>query len=356
MNYNTVELRALRKSINSCLAQDGINYDYNPIICDAYDGEGFYINHKKKVLLENRVYAYDTHWAYGAVLISEVFPLSSNLTNKETELGIYIISFSYLNQRYKDFSYTMYRNKMAPSPDGRAMMVISSLDYPIFCDIYESDVKIEKRLFFRDIGKLPLEKIVRMAYKRKKEPDANKRVYEAAFYGKFAERLHKQIKKTYSIKKKAKLYNAVVSCGEEYINILRNPQVAIAMWQTAYLRYREWKEFKKYRKHVIYMNTDSIYLDENVEHEDSPELGHYGIEYFGKKVLFIRRNAYIVLNDDDSIYKSVIGGVINGGDITPEKLQILRNKGTITAKTYDYKRRLVEAEVRSLFFEEYYNI
>lgn len=292
--------------INIRLA-DNTNYDYSAILSIGYNGEGFYINNRKKVKNLINIYGWDKHWAYGGVLRNNIVPLTSRLGDTETDLAIYCVKYTYKKRKYNCFYYTLYGVKSINN-----MYFMTHLDYQIFCDLYESDIKIIKKYYFQDIGYLSANMIdlIDKIYIEKQKDKENKTMYEASFYGMFARCLNPDTmrEKGHEVHLADLIrYEMAYSCtGCEDV---RDERVPLAIWQTAYLRYEEWQAFKKYKNHIIYMNTDSVYTDIDINFEDSKLIGHYHKEYDNLPTLFIRRNSYIVLNSDGkSIYKTKLGG------------------------------------------------
>lgn len=331
MNKPVGKLIGYRKQILNTLKKNNIKYEYSSRACQYYIGEGFYINHREKAAILNRIYGYDKHWAYGGALKYKKFPLSSRIDNKPTELPLYFISFTGIERRYKDFYYTIYKNNIVKTKEGLLIIRLTELDYKVFVDLYIlENLKIEKISYFQDIGYLPLSDIIDKAYIDKKTCKVEEKfIFEAGFYGLFAKKLY-----DYETPwERKKYFDVWEQTGDENI---RAAEVPIAIYQTAYLRYEEWQLFKKYMDKVVYMNTDSIYCTEDFFIEEDKGLGYYGKCYDGEYIQFIRRNAYVVLNDNLSIKEIIIGGVpseLNEEYITPEVLEVMRNKEKLKKMT-----------------------
>lgn len=323
------------------------NYFYDAMLSATYNGDGFYINHNYKVCNPIRTYGYDKHWAYGGSLLHYVFPLSSELQDEETELGIYCVEFNYMNPRYDDFYYNLYKNMIDYSDEkGKKQIYLTNIDWPIFNDLWDTDAVIVDKRYFKHIGHLDiLEDLIYDGYKFKKENKQYKKEIEACFYGLFAKMLKNNCNSMTQ-----KLEYKLAKIRTRYDDV-RNKKVPIAIFQTAYLRNEEWQLFKKYKDHVLYMNTDSIYADCPLDINTSDKIGEYGIEkdVYDKIVYFIRRNAYVSINDDKTICKSVIGGCINGGDITIEKLEKLNNKEEVDARTIDADGNIINIKLKPRF-------
>ena len=189
----------IRKKINNRFKKLDIQYEYSLALSRIYDGEGFYINSRFKVNEVNKIYGCDKHWAYGGALVQYKFPLSSKMTKKETELGIYLLEFTHIKKRYKDFYYTIYLKHIhREKKNGKTKYIIAltNLDFQIFIDLYKTDYKIVSKKYFKDVGFLGIDDIVIEYYKKKKKDIAeNKYKYEAGFYGMFAALLVKAVQK-----------------------------------------------------------------------------------------------------------------------------------------------------------------
>ena len=351
------------------------NFKYDGEASVAYNGEGFYVNHNKRVLEEVKNWCYDIHWAYGSSLINNIFPLSNEMQDEPTQLGIIQIEFK-LNKgetlgdhrRYKDFYYTLYtNNKMFTEKKNVYSLFLTNIDYEIFKDLYTIPHEVLGSIWFKDIGPLSdeLKDYVRQAYNDKQEmkkTGGDKSIFEAAFYGLFA----KSLQDLYKDKEKEaiktgdkKLLKQAEKCKEEYnkafrktgVQIVRSKYVPIALFQTAHLRLREYKLFKENIDNVIYMNTDSIFANKPLNIKTSDKLGDYGVEYNGLPIQYIRRNAYIVKNIDGSIKKQVIGGVDKVlNKLTIEQCKELKtNPDGITIKMYDENHKIVDRQLEPWF-------
>lgn len=295
----------------------------------AYCGEGFYVNKAGEgILFHNtqEVYGYDVHKAYVASLLNDDFPLSDELVDSPvSKLGYVVIEFTdaIKNPRYKDQSYSLFdiellvkdsmrkdEDKKKPFirrlEDGKFTMVLSNLDYEVITDLYLFlNLKVVKRYYFKKVGQMSEEfkDMIRECVddlkelKRVNSPDLldKKAEFESLWYGKEAE-----AQRNYWEKDKDKR-------GKKKFATKRGDFTFIASFQAAYLRHREWELFKRFYKNILYMATDSIYLDINIDKELTAEnklgdkLGQYGKEYDGVPILFIRRNAYIVFDKDVNI-------------------------------------------------------
>lgn len=355
---NKYKLISYRKRILNQLKKI-TNYDYDARCSLAYNGEGFYVNHKDKVILEQSIWGSDKHWAYGGALKYNNFPLSIRLrAGGEGELGIFSIKYTYMNPRYTDFNYSIFKNQPYKEIDGYKYIYLTNLDYEIFADMYETDAKIVEKYWFEDIGKLGLEDLIDEAYKDKKSGEYDKIIFESAFYGLFAKKLLKmkwnRLVKDYL--PDMSLDEAVeyeVAYARTACTRVRKKEVPIAMFQAAYLRYEEWQLFKNFKYKIVYMNTDSIYTDMPHVVEEDRGIGCYGIEFENKPVQWIRRNAYVVKNEDGSIYKTVIGGIIDADTITIEELETLKNPDTVVIKhTLDADGNVIEYELRPSFIND----
>lgn len=355
MNQPVGKLISYRKKLLNAFKNNNISYEYKTQTCTYYIGEGFYINHRKRASELNRIYGYDKHWAYGGALKYKKFPLSSRIGKEQTELALYVISFKSYTPRYTEFFYTIYKNYVEKIKGGFAIC-LTEYDYIVFKDMYIlEDMKVEQILYYQDVGYLPVSDIIDEAYIDKKtcNPD-EKFIFEAGFYGLFAKKLY-----DYETSwERNKYFEIYAQTGDKNI---RAAEVPIATYQTAYLRYEEWKLFKKFTDKVVYMNTDSIYCVEDFFIEEDKGLGYYGKCYNGEYIQFIRRNAYVVLNDDMSINDIIIGGVpkeLNEKYITPETLKILRDPRAaqaIKCLTYedDKKKKLKEVMLNPDFIQYY---
>ena len=324
-------------------------YTYDIYAMRAYCGDGFYCaNYNYMDGKETLSYGKDVHWAYGGALVNNEFPLSNNIGDKPTKCGIVIIQCSYfkLKDKYKNFDISLFSTHKIEVKKNNIYFYFTTLDYEIFTDLYDSDATIKKTIYYQDVGPLPdkLKDLTRENYKLKKlAPEEDKPQYEMCFYGLFAMDLQRKItelneemkqnpskicENTIKIRNYSRQlalgksatglsgyrHNAKKSDGKKeykYKNEIRPIYCIIATWQTAYLRYSEWQLFKQYNNKVIYMNTDSIYTTEPIDTGEDKGLGYYGIDYEKKLFLGIRRNAYILLNEDGSFYQSTIGGVLD---------------------------------------------
>lgn len=347
-------LCAMRKAIQARLRRSKIEYKYDLLQSRLYDGEGFYVNHIEKVNQIKKIWGWDIHWAYGGALLDNVFPLTTEINDNKTELGLVLVEFTKIKRRYEDFHYTIFRKKFEIykiNNKNKYQLLLTNLDFEIFRDMYESDFVVLVEKYYAKVGKLPFNEIINKYYKLKKKAKNNKTMFEAAFYGIFAMKILKAYEKN-KLRNQDIYIKAITDTGltlnDQEFEDLRNCQVVIATFQTAYLRYREWQNFKKYKNSVVYMNTDSIYTQDPVDIEDSPELGHYGRCRDGEYVYWIRRNAYVVV-DHDQVIESVIGGVLNGGDITIDKLNTLRTGQSIRCKTKNKNNEIIEGELKPKF-------
>lgn len=353
------KLISMRHQIQKMLEPITDKYKYSEWASKLYDGEGFYINHRTKVNKIQPIYGCDKHWAYGGVLKDKIFPISTQLYKKASPLGVVLCSFKHIKRRYKDFYYTQYLNKIE-SHNGRYYLFTTNLDFEIFTDLYVlDDLEVSgKKYFICDY--LPLGNLIEKFYKEKQQDTAeNKVLYEAAFYGMFAKQFDKCFNEKNVVVNNNDMLRLLYAMDDlnikdfkkniEKIKQIRYKEVIIATFQTAYLRHEEWKNFKKYKDKVVYMNTDSIYCDSPFDIKVENKLGCYDTEYNGENIFFIRRNAYVVLDKNGNVKKSVIGGVLNGGDITKDKIKKLLNKESIFAKTYNTNREIVDSEIKPLF-------
>jgi len=343
----------IRRKICQKLKKAGYEYHYNSILSQAFIGEGFYVAHREKVLIDKiKIWAYDKHWAYGGALKQYDFPLSSRLDSKnETKLAVFVVKFTYMKQRYKGFYYSLYHNN-GLRVDNEIILFMTNLDYFVFTDMYDTDAKIIKKLYFQDIGSLDdIYPLVDEYYIKKKQNKSKqyKETIEASFYGMFAKKLY--CDKFRSKNDRMRFEAAYSNTGDKEI---RCEQVPIAMFQSAYMRYEEWKLFKKYMKHVVYMNTDSIYATKPLAIKCKNEIGHYDIEYDGMEIHFVRRSVYIIFNKDGSIYKSVLSGIIDensgGKKLTPKLAQKLMDGESITLSTRNKEREIVPVKLQPLYY------
>ena len=372
--YNSI-VGAITKLINTSLEKAGIDYSYSPIISELFNGEGFYIANYERAICRPKIWGYDIHWAYGGALLND-YPLSNNAEvyngKNKTSLGFFICKFTRLTKRYKNYDYTLFLNKVVSEPKNKnKYIMLFNFEYEIFKDMYDTDVKIIKKYYFQQIGKLPFADLVEKYYKKKKESeDCYKCAYEAGFYGKLAQNFKREEinEEDKPWQKEEKFFrNQILDMVEKTYKIpkgqsykLRDRRCIIASLQTAYTRHKEWQVFKKYEPYIVYMNTDSVHFNNNVEFETSDAVGHYGIEYNGDTIQYIRRAAYIVLNNtQDKVIKSKIGGVIND--------ELLQNIDTVNklfygqcvkANTYEseeHRRNDVRTLITlaPLYFEEY---
>ena len=348
-------ISSIRQTIRHHLNRIGCKYDYSAVMSKTYNGEGFYINSRTKAAELNRIWGYDINWAYGGVLRNNILPKTCRLGAKETELGIFLISYKKIgNARYKDFHYTLYRKikgelekNVVELGNGRQYRFVTNLDYLIFKDLYKVEgLRIEKQAFFQDLGKLELEEIIDRAYIDKKRNAYPKNIFESCYYGLNAKKLW-----TYDNPKDYQKY--IDSYNATGYSWCRSRYVPIAMFQTAYLRYEEWQLFKKYRDKIVYMNTDSIYTTEPVDIEDSSEIGHYHIEYNGEYIQFIRRSAYAILDNRKILKEAKISGVLNEY-VTNDDIKALRAGKIIKCKSRDEFGKIVDIKVEPTFIR-YYN-
>ena len=343
-------------------------YTWDRFAMLSYNGEGFYVNNKEFCKTRQRIYGYDIHWAYGSALIDYDFPLSSKVGETPTKCGCYFISYTYKKPRYPQFYYTLYDNMYyCKKKSNIKYMWLTTLDYEIFMDLYESDAKIITQVFWQDIGSLPqqVHKLVRQAYSDKKDPDNEeyKSLFEAVYYGINA----KDLKKEYDDKNK--WWASKLNYGENAFlqaqawtglngnkkdkQQVRTEYCVISTWQTAYLRYREWKNFKENIDNVVYMNTDSIYSIKPFDLGEDKGLGYYKLEYNNEQMLFIRRNAYVIFNEDGTLKKSVIGGCIKQ-QFNKWDIMALEQGLTIMALSYDEDHNLIEIPLNPSFIKNIY--
>lgn len=342
-------------------------YTYDRFAMLSYNGEGFYVNNKEFCKTRQRIYGYDINWAYGSALIDYDYPLSSNIGEKPTKCGCYLITYTYKKPRYPQFYYTLYDNMIFMDKHKNKFMWITNLDYEIFTDLYESDAKILTQVYWQDIGPLPQEvhKLVKQAYIDKKNPKNKdiKHLFETCYYGMNAKDLKKEDddpKKWWTSKLnggKNALHNAQAWTGlsgiKKFKQQVRTEYCVISTWQTAYTRYREWKNFKANKDYVVYMNTDSIYAIKPLDLGEDLGLGYYKLEYNNEQILFIRRNAYVVFNEDNTIKKSMIGGCIKN-QFTKWHIMSLENGDTIRALSYDEDHNLIEIPLVPSFIKNVY--
>lgn len=333
------------------------NYKFDRISSMAYCGDGFYVNRRDCFMLD-RMWVYDMNWAYGSTLVNNKFPLSCEYTDEPTELAIYfciIKNIHNLDKRHKDFQYTLYRNNIMRYKN-EGFILLTNLDYEIFTDLYTNEVEVYKKYYFKDIGYLPdkTKNFVKEQYELKKNSKDNqdfKKAIESVCYGLNA----KILKKTnHHLMQKIKYWKAKAETGYEDIRDERTP---IAMFQIAYLRYEMWKKFTTYMKDIKYMNGDSIHSTIPLPIEtEKGVLGKYKLECEDKLVYYIRRNAYVIVDDDGSIIKPTISGIIDEDTITLDELRILSNGGTVIKHSYkdESRKEIVEVKLNSLFIKNYY--
>lgn len=341
-------------------------YTWDRFAMLSYNGEGFYVNNKEFCKKRQRIYGYDINWAYGSALIDYDFPLSNNIGDKPTKCGCYLISFTDKKPRYPQFYYTLYDN-MIFIDKHKKYMWLTNLDYEIFTDLYESDAKILSQVYWQDIGPLPQEvhKLVKQAYIDKKDPNNKdiKHLFETCYYGMNAKDLLKEYndpKKWWASQLnggKNALFNAQALTGlngiKKFKQQVRTEYCVISTWQTAYTRYREWKNFKANMDSVVYMNTDSIYSLKPLDLGEDLGLGYYKLEYNNEQMLFIRRNAYVVFNEDGNIKKSMIGGC-KKDQFTKWHIMVLENGDSLKALSYDADHNLIEISLVPSFIKNVY--
>ena len=350
------EILSMRQQWRWHLKKQGCDFNYNAKLSRCYNGEGFYVNNRNKVVEPIKTWGWDKHWAYGGVLKNNILPKSNKMGKKETPLGIFMISYKrIIKSRYtEDFHLTLYRrNKndigkdIIHLKDGREYRWLTNLDFEIFTDLYEiDDLRIEVKKYFQDYGKLNWDEVIDQAYIDKQNKKYDKVFFESVFYG-------LNCKKMYDYKNPVEYNKYKDSIDETGYEYCRSKYVAIALFQTAYLRYEEWQLFKKYKDHIIYMNTDSIYTDIDIQLEDSPLLGHYHKEYNGQYIYFIRRNAYAILDDNKKLKESKIGGVLNKF-ITQQDLKKLYNRKEIKVKTRDEEGNITDITLQPTFRMYYF--
>lgn len=343
----------IRRAICQKLKRAEHLYTHNALLSQAFIGEGFYVAHREKVLIDKiKIWGYDKHWAYGGALQHYKFPTSCKLDSKiESPLAIVIIKFTKIEKRYKDFYYSLYHNNILHLGSD-CYIFMTNLDYEIFSDMYISDCQVINKLYFQDIDYLDeLYDIVDEYYEKKKihKSKAYKETIEASFYGMFAKKLYAD--KYASKNDRIRFEIAYSNTGDKEI---RCEQVPIAMFQSAYIRYEEWKLFKKYKSSVVYMNTDSIYSTKALKISCKNEIGHYDLEYNGKYFHFVRRSVYIIFNDNGSIEKSVISGVVGeadgGAKLTLKMVKKLMNGESIELSTRDKDRNIIPVTVQPLYY------
>ena len=301
---------ALTRRINGILKANNIAYDYNPLISRAYNGEGFYVDSVKLSCNKPiKTYGYDIHWCYGGALFGNYYPLTSRVSRKnETSLYIMMIEFESIEERYKDFNYTLYRNCIINLENTKAI-IMTNVDYVIFTDMYIiKGMKVVDKTYFQDIGTLPeeLKELAKKVYELKKKGlnKEEKIVLESSFYGKFAQKMNKHKYGTFRQRKKYE--KAFAKTGYEEVRDERTP---IAMYQAAYQRLREYLTFKRLMDDILYMNTDSVMCEKDPKIPTGEKIGDWGKEYDGNPIYYIRRNAYIVFDNNGKILKKVIGGI-----------------------------------------------
>lgn len=336
-------------------------YEFDIFANRGYCGEGFYCaNYNYMDGKETLSYGKDVHWAYGGALVQNEFPLSNRKGDTPTKCGICVVECTYfkLKDEYKNFDITLF-NSHKITINHHTYFYFTTLDYEIFNDLYVSDARTIKVVYYQDIGPLPNELIefAKENYKLKKQaPESEKPLYEMCFYGLLAKDLRKNLNKrikegapNYKLNKlKLELGRGEALTGLSGYRVgdikpdgtketrdsqeIRSPTCIIAAFQTAYLRYREWQLFKQYKDKIIYMNTDSIYTTEPIDTGEDLGLGYYANAYEKKLFLGIRRNAYILLNEDGSFYKSTVGGVMDNY-FSPQQINLLKNGIKIQART-----------------------
>lgn len=342
-----------RKGLLKELKLGKIKYKYDSTCSLAYRGDQFYVNNRELVKTPLQIWGWDKHWAFGSILAQRKVPLSSVLDYKETELGIFAIKFKGdLTLRYPEFNYNIFANEDnwldINFKDGYHYMLLSNLDYEILSDMYTNDFQVINKLYFQDIGYLPdnVKNHVEQLYRNKQswkqlpnQTEANllKTALEAGIYGMNAKKL-KDCGFDNSKDEKVKAY------AESGLKNPRNKEVPLAMFQAAYNRYDEWQLFKKYKDNVVYMNGDSIYCNKDIGLPDGKNLGEYGVCYNGEHIYFIRRNVYVVIDQDCNPIEWTIGGAV---DPIVKKEDIVKwSKGDpVQFKSYADKFHTKEVEI-----------
>lgn len=358
----------ITKVINNSLGKAKINYWHDSRLAELYNGEGFYIANYMRAVFRPRIWSYDIHWAYGSVLRDKVFPLSNRYEDyngkNKTELGFMLCSLTYMKKKYEGYDYTLYNNMTIGKPKEKTKFItLTNLDYEIFNDLYESDIKIHKECYFQDIGYLPFRDRIDEYYKKKQNNKEYKGAYESGFYGKMAENLIKSCEKYKEKENASEWEREQIAFIEGLKNAerrkykmdknqtfkLRDNRCLIPTYQTAYIRYKEWQVFKQHKDNIVYMNTDSVHFDKDIEFESSKELGHYGKEYDGVKIQYIRRSAYILLSDDyQKVIKTKVSGVINDPLLQDIKIVDKLYRGEIVkANTYQSRYNAIH-DIRTL--------
>ena len=336
-----------RKILLNRLKKCGCDYKYSATNSNAYIGEGFYINHRQRCYYELPIWGYDIKWAYGGELKNNIFPLTSRLGKKPTELCLIQVFFSSFKKKYADeWYYSLYSHNIEKLQDGYTIL-LTHLDYEIFKYFYEIENEETVKLYYQDIGKLDVADIIDKAHVEKKSGKYPKAIFEAIYYGMFA-KLLKNSESPYGYEKYKMAY------AKTQLKDVREASVPIAVWQTAYTRYREFKYFLKYKDYICYMNTDSIYATKELDIPVGDNIGDYRLVYDGNPILFIRRNAYIVFNKDGSIKERVIGGVPdeeNKDYISSEGVDILRKGESIRVKSYNKEKELIDIDLHPDFIQ-----
>ena len=329
------------------------NYQYDRLSSMTYNGDGFYVNRVDMGGIE-KMWSYDINWAYGAALINNTYPLSTEYSNEPTDCAIYACKVvGRLDRRYKEFNYHIYENKLFHVGDDVYMILISNIDYEIFRDMYTNEIEIYKEYYYKDVGSLPIktQELVNKLYQMKRGSDKEcKKLFEISIYGLNAKKLDR---KGY--------FNQIEFCNayaETQYEGIRDKRVPIALFQTAYTRYEMWSKFKLYKEYIKYMNTDAIYSTHKLDiPTEEGVLGKYKLEINGNKVQFVRRNFYVVYNDDGSIKKITVDGIVDKETITLEELNELHKGNTIIKHSYGIKdkiKQLVERKVTPLFNQRLY--
>lgn len=365
--YKEVHMPSLSRTIKGRLKKI-TNYQYNKLTSLAFIGEGFYICNKEKVLDRwSKRYCYDIHWAYGAALKQYEYPLNCDFTHNKTASGMSIVAikYNYIKPRYKEFDYTLFKNVIYSQHkyviNNTQVILMTNLDYEIFKDLYDTDAEIYVQWYHSKVGKLNLDDIVDKNYIKKQEIKTSeltdeKKVeekvkLEACFYGLLARKLENLLNKkgeAYSYIEELRYRFAV---GLTDCNKVREKETIIALWQTSYLRYREYKMWKQYKDHVVYMNTDSIYTDIPL-HIEKNELGEYDLEHSDVTIFFIRRNMYIVYKDGKPI-DYTLGG-IEDKILTDKQInELLGPNKCTTAHSKDENGNIIDVKVCYNYIEQY---
>lgn len=323
---NQVELRRLRVKLKTRFNYD--RYTKHDVRCirDCFVGTGMLCNSNDLGKLHSgKAFGYDINSCYPYILKTCKFPVNRRMPEvhkgflvdydefirmfnvNDNDLFLVGISFDRYVRKFSDLDYSTYFHKVT-NADGsnehyyywgnskfRFNFVLTSIDLANMMKLYELE-GLKIWLFCKFDGDyIPQEAsdYVDELYQMKQQNREFKLEFNKITSGKFVQRLQR--------------FKADFNCSvDSYDN-----WSVLGIWIYAYARARMIDLIVRYHDRLIYMDTDSIFLD-GVQLESGlvgSELGNFKCEFANSKIYVFNVKNYAVYDSDGNVIKQAHAGM-----------------------------------------------